>query len=111
AGLCVLRSWGRLKATPAPFIDRALSRHSASRSRSLVSVGLLFFLVSSVLTVLFVVGEPFEKDWRNLRSESAEIKHTQELDVRMRESVGRQFGAGLTSRFVVAVDDRAAVPA
>ncbi len=109
AGLCILHSHGRIKAAPAPFIDRLMARLSPKRARLSVSLGLLMVVVSLALTILFVLSDPFERDWRNLRSESAEIAHTQELDVRMRESVGRKFGAGLTSRFVVAVNKREAV--
>lgn len=109
AGLCVLHSWGRIKPSPAPFIDRVMAKLSPKRARLSVSVGLLLMLASLALTIVFIFDEPFEKDWRNLRSESSEIAYTQKLDIRMRESVGRKFGAGLTSRFVVAVDDREVV--
>ena len=109
AGLCVLQSWGRTTPTQVPFVDRIMARLSPSRPRVSVALGLALFVGSVVLTLLFVFDEPFENDWRNLRSESAEIAETQQLDVRMRESVGRSFGAGLTSRFVIAVEDRALV--
>lgn len=109
AALCVLRSWGRIAVSPTPFIDRILARLTPSRPSFFVGGGLALLAASAALTVLFVSGQPFEKDWRNLRSESAEIKESQRLDVRMRESVGRAFGAGLTSRFVIAVEDRSRV--
>ncbi len=109
AGLCLLSSWGRTKARKAPFIDRAMARLKPTKPGRWVTLGLLMLLVSSALTALFIFDEPFEKDWRNLRSESAEIAYTKKLDNRMRESVGRKFGAGLTNRFVVAVDERSSV--
>ena len=110
AGLCVLGSWGRSKRKSAPFIDRIMARITPSRPQITVTIGLFLLVASALLTVRFALGEPFEKDWRNLRSESEDIAYTKKLDDRMRESVGRKFGAGLTSRFVVAVDDVAAMP-
>lgn len=109
AGLCVLRSWGRIKSRPAPFIDRVMARLSPKRPGRSVAMGVALLLASGFLVALFVSNDPVEKDWRNLRSKSVEIERTQALDVRMRESVGRKFGAGLTSRFVVAVSDQQAV--
>tara|TARA_R110002096_G_scaffold436100_1_gene667746 strand:- start:117235 stop:119715 length:2481 start_codon:yes stop_codon:yes gene_type:complete len=106
AGLCVLNSWGRIKPSPAPFLDRLMAKLSPKRPRVSVAIGLCMVLVSVALTIVFIFDEPFETDWRNLRSESSEIAGAQKLDMRMRESVGGKFGIGLTSRFVVAVDDR-----
>jgi predicted RND superfamily exporter protein len=109
AGLCVLSSWGRTRVKTEPFIDKSMARFTPSRPGMWVAAGLVMLLVSAVLTVVFIFDEPFENDWRNLRSESAEIADTKKLDNRMRESVGRKFGAGLTNRFVVAVDERDSV--
>ncbi len=110
AGLCVLRSWGCTKPKAVPFIDRIMARLTPSRPKRTVMIGLVLLVASGVLTVRFALNEPFEKDWRNLRSESKDITYTKKLDDRMRESVGRKFGAGLTSRFVVAVDEQSSVP-
>ncbi len=106
AGLCILRSWGRIKPHKEPFLDRLLVALSPKTPRIAMSLGLVFFLVSIALTVSFVLSDPFEKDWRNLRSESSEIAGARALDARMKASVGKKFGAGLTSRFVIAVNKR-----
>lgn len=110
AGLLVLRNFGGIKVRSKPFIDVAMSGLTPKRPKAWVGAGLAFLLVSGFLTVLFVFDEPFEKDWRNLRSESDAITASQKLDARMKDAVGRKFTNGLTSRFVVAVDDRASVP-
>lgn len=105
AGLCILRSWGRIKAQKPPSLDRLLVFLSPKTPRVAISIGLFGLVVAIGLTLSFVFSDPFENDWRNLRSESADIDEARALDARMKAAVGAKFGAGLTSRFVVAVQD------
>ncbi|MBL4634515.1 MAG: MMPL family transporter [Kofleriaceae bacterium] len=105
AGLCILRSWGRIKAHKPPALDRLLVFLSPKTARTAITIGTLALLAAIGMTVSFIYSEPFEKDWRNLRSESDEISGARALDARMKAAVGSKFGAGLTSRFVVAVQD------
>ncbi len=105
AGLCILRSWGRIKAHKPPALDRLLVFLSPKTARTAIAIGTIGLLAAIGMTVSFIYSEPFEKDWRNLRSESDEISGARALDARMKAAVGRKFSNGLTSRFVVAVKD------
>ncbi len=63
--------------------------------------------IAGVLTVRFLIHDPFENNFRNLRSQSGDIAKAQ----RWMTTIDQSFGQGLDSGFVIATPSRTEVPA
>jgi hypothetical protein len=107
AALCVLRDRGWIKPSPEPIIGRLLSRMFPRRVGVTVLVAATLAVGAGVVTWRFVVDDPMESDWRNLRSSSPDIHRAHVWDQRMGEQFDARFKEGLSQRFVVGLDDRA----
>ena len=87
-----------------PFVARALSRlapaHPASRTAALA----VLIAVSGAATWRYLAADPFEQDFRRLRSTSAAIDREADWMAR----IDRGFGQGISGGYVIAVGDRAA---
>ncbi|HTM20554.1 MAG TPA: MMPL family transporter, partial [Kofleriaceae bacterium] len=104
AGLAALRRRGWLRIGREPAIGRMLG-HLVPRRRWLVAaIGGVVLLVAGAVTAEYVASGPLEKDWRNLRSDSAELQRAHAWDERMGAHFDPRFKAGLSQRFVLAVD-------
>ena len=99
------RGW--LHATPQPAIGRALSALLPRRTGAFVAVNLVVAGICSLATWQYLVHNPYEQNFRNLRSDSRALLQEQAW---MHE-IDRGFGQGISGGFVVAVPERAQVPA
>ncbi|HUH03060.1 MAG TPA: MMPL family transporter [Kofleriaceae bacterium] len=106
AALCVLRDRGWIKPSPEPKIGPWVSRLFPRRVAVTVAVAAAVTLVATVITWRFVAGDPMESDWRNLRSDSKELRQAHDWDERMGEQFDSTFKAGLSQRFVIGLDQR-----
>ncbi len=75
-------------------------------SRSWPIVALAVTAVAGVITVRFLTNDPFESNFRNLRSRSDDIAHAQ----RWMTTIDQSFGQGLDAGFVIAAPRREDVP-
>ncbi|MCW5804465.1 MAG: MMPL family transporter [Deltaproteobacteria bacterium] len=98
------RGWLRPRKEPAigRFLQRLVPRHLAP-----VAVGLLVVIVATgVETWRYFATDPFEDNFRNLRSQSAAARE----EARWMKLSNHSFGRGMSAGFVMAVEDRARVP-
>jgi hypothetical protein len=65
-------------------------------------VALALTAIAGVVTVKFLTGDPFESNFRNLRSRSDQIAHAQ----KWMTTIDQNFGQGLDSGFVIAAPNR-----
>ncbi len=111
AALCALHRLGRIKPSREPAIGRLLGWLAPVHPRRIVLTAFALTALAVIGTGWFVADDPLENDWRKLRSDSADIREAMRLDEVMREKLDKKFGAGITSRFVVATTSRAQVAA
>jgi uncharacterized protein len=88
---------------PTAWIARLLPR----RLDLVAVVALAVTLVAGVITTRFLLDDPFETNFRNLRSRSDEIAHAQ----KWMTVIDQSFGQGLDAGFVIAAPNRQDVPA
>ena len=103
AALAVAAKWirPRGKAAPGRWLGGLLPR----RLDVVVIVTLGITVVAGVITARFLAGEPFETNFKNLRSHSEGIVEAQ----KWMTVVDQSFGQGLDSGFAIVVGDRAEV--
>jgi predicted RND superfamily exporter protein len=100
-----LLSWleaaGRLRVGSEPRIGQLLTRLVAARpAPTLIACGVLA-AAASVLTVRYLVSDPFEYNWQRLRSDSGMASEARRWMSRIDEAFGRQFVGG----FMIGVDN------
>ena len=94
---------GLLRPRPEPPLGRWLSRLLPRRLGPVVAVGLGLTLVAGVGTYRFLSDDPYEANFKNLRSESPELLEER----RWMHAVDQGFGQGISGGFVIAVRERA----
>lgn len=104
AALAVGRQLGMHPRGEAP-IGRWLARLLPNNLTAVAIVTFALTLVAGVIAARFLAGDPFENNFRNLRSRSAKIEEEQ----RWMGEVDRAFGHGIDAAFVIAVERRDAV--
>ncbi len=105
AGLAIAARTRLLAVTRPPAIGRLVGK--LAPKRPVVRAIVMFALTTSAagLTYRYLAGDPFENNFRNLRSHNAAIDEEQ----RWMTDVDRGFGQGISGGFVIAVADRAQV--
>ena len=100
AALAVAARWikPRGKVAPGRWLGRLLPR----RLDLVAIVTLGITVVAGVITARFLTGEPFETNFKNLRSHSEGIVEAQ----KWMTVVDQSFGQGLDSGFAIVVQDR-----
>ncbi|MBL0220807.1 MAG: MMPL family transporter [Myxococcales bacterium] len=94
---------GRLRSRAEPAIGALLARLAPRAPGARVLAMLVLTLVAGGLTYRYLAGDPFESDFRNLRSSSAAI----DAESHWMGVVDRAFGQGISGGFVITVSDRA----
>ncbi|HLK90097.1 MAG TPA: MMPL family transporter [Polyangia bacterium] len=85
---------GRLKVRREPGIGRLVARLASPRPAPiLIGCGALV-LVSTALTVRYLASDPFEYNWRRLRSDSGMAREARRWMTRIDDAFGRQFVGG-----------------
>ena len=103
AALAVASKHIHPRGEAVPWLGRLLPK----RLEIVAIATLVVTAVAGVITTRFLTNEPFETNFRNLRSHSADIAKAQ----RWMTTIDQSFGQGLDSGFVIAVPTREAVPA
>jgi predicted RND superfamily exporter protein len=103
AALAVAAKWIRPRGNSAP--GRWLGRLLPRRLDVVVIITLGVTVVAGVITARFLAGEPFETNFKNLRSHSEGIVEAQ----KWMTVVDQSFGQGLDSGFAIVVRDRGEV--
>jgi len=106
AALCVLRRHDRIHPHEPPTVGRALARLFPRRVTTTALVALALTVVAGALTAGFVAGDPMENDWRNLRSDNADLRRAHHWDDEMGIHFDAKFKAGMSQRFVIGLDHR-----
>ncbi len=106
AALCVLRRRNRIHPRPSPAIGRALARLFPHRVMTTALVALALTLVAGALTARYIAGDPMENDWRNLRSDNADLRRAHHWDDEMGLHFDAKFKAGMSQRFVIGLEHR-----
>ena len=100
AALAVAARWIKPRGKDAP--GRWLGKLLPNRLDVVVMVTLGVTVVAGVITARFLAGEPFETNFKNLRSHSEGIVEAQ----KWMTVVDQSFGQGLDSGFAIVVQDR-----
>ncbi len=102
AALVWIQRRGWLRATPEPPIGPWLSRMLPKRVGWVIAVATLVLVAASSVAWHYLTHDPYEANFQNLRSDSAEIEHERhwmhEVDV--------AFGQGISGGFVIGAPDR-----
>ncbi len=106
AALAVARSLKMQARAEAP-LGRWLAVLLPRRLGAVAIAMLAVTSIAGVLTFRFLTGDPFENNFKNLRSQSAQIAEAS----RWMTTIDQSFGQGLDSGFVIATPSRAEVPA
>jgi uncharacterized protein len=104
------RGW--IKPTKQPALSVYMARLIPNERGYpiVIGIGIVLALVATVLSVLYIVGDPFTKDWRDLQSTTANIQGTRIIDAKIRSAFdNKSMLSGQAYQIVVAVDDRAQV--
>jgi predicted RND superfamily exporter protein len=102
AALSALEARGLAAGRSPARLGRGLARLMPRRRPAVVLTALMALVGSGICAWRYVASEPFERDFRNLRSSGAEI-------VAMRhwtESIDREFGRGISGGTVIALPTR-----
>jgi predicted RND superfamily exporter protein len=99
---------GWIVPTNPPAIGALLARLLPKKRLGIVLViGGVITAISLVISVRFIVNDPFTDDWRDLQSSSRGIKRADELDKKIRTALDtRTMLAGQAYQVVIAVEKR-----
>ena len=111
AALCVLRRRGLIRSRHTPAVGRVLARLLPRRLGAVVVVAALVTVGSGVATWRYIASDPLEEDWRTLRPHGPITQTADDWYERIRQNFDKRFRKGITGRFAIGLDDRAAVPA
>ncbi len=102
AMIAVASRRGYLRPRPEPAIGRVLGWLAPRRPRVLVAAMVVVTAVAGIAAVRYLANDPFESDFRNLRSSSPAI----DAENHWMETVDHGFGQGISGGFVIAVNRR-----
>jgi hypothetical protein len=97
----------RMEPGPAPTIGRWLGKLLPSRLDVVAIVMLVLTAVAGIVAVRYLVDDPFENNFRNLRSHSDDITKAQDAMTK----IDHAFGQGTDGGFVITVPRRGDVAA
>jgi predicted RND superfamily exporter protein len=100
------RGW--IKATHPPALGKQLARLFPARAlRSVLVIGALITVVALVVDIVYIARDPFTRDWRDLQSSTADIRHTRAIDAKIRAGFdGSGVLSGQAYQVVIAVERR-----
>lgn len=109
--LFVFSRRGWIKVTKPPTLGAVLSHVLPVRHLKLVmGIAAAATLAGLVITIRFVVNDPFTHDWRDLQSSTPAINEARAVEKRMSEALDtKSLLAGQAYQLAIAVDDRAQV--
>ena len=109
--LYALAHRGRIKATREPALGRQLARLLPAHGYGKVLVfGAVITAVSLVISIVYIVRDPFTRDWRDLQSSTAEIRGVRAVDTKIKMAFDNSgMLSGQAYQVVIAVEDRAQV--
>lgn len=112
AGLCVLHRTNRIRPQPdgGSGLGRALVRALPRNNKVVVVVGAVLIVVSAAVSWHYVVSDPMENDWKRLRSDSSLSEESEHWYRMVMHRFKRDFRAGISGRFAIALNERAQVP-
>ncbi|HEY5951613.1 MAG TPA: MMPL family transporter [Kofleriaceae bacterium] len=106
--LYALAQRGLIKATRPPALGKQLARMFPARAlRRVLVVGGLLTVAALVVDIIYIVRDPFTRDWRDLQSSSTDISGVREVDAKIKlafDSSG--VLSGQAYQVVIAVDRR-----
>ena len=99
---------GWIVPTRPPAIGNVLARLLPKRRFGVVlAIGGVITAISIVISVRFIVNDPFTNDWRDLQSSSPGIRRAEELDTKIRTSLDtRSMLSGQAYLLAIAVERR-----
>jgi hypothetical protein len=107
----VRRGW--VQGRPEPAVSNALARIAEAgpgrRYRATLVIAGVVTLVAVVVTTIFVAGNPFTHDWRDLQSSTHEIRTGEALNNKIKARLEHPELTGAAYQLIVAVDHRADV--
>ena len=107
AALSMLSRRAAVKVPEEPAINAALARLFPERSWLVAIGGLVFTIAAGTLTAIYLLGDPLEEDWRNLRSTSRDILVARQWNDKIAERYEENPAKGVSSRFIVATSSLA----
>lgn len=104
AMLLVLARGGKVRAPRPPAVGALLGRAFTWRPRLLAVIGGLAAVAATIIATLYIAGDPFARNWRDLRADNRTLRELRALDRRL------QVGFGGTHALVMTYQVLAAVP-
>jgi uncharacterized protein len=106
AALAELQARGRIRFPPAARGSYRLTALVPRTARVAAGLGLVATFAAGIATWRYLAGDPLEKDWRNLRSDSAEILEQRSWNDRISSEFDQGFNKNLSGRFAIVVPRR-----
>ncbi len=100
---------GRLRARPVPALGNLIGKLAPHRPRLALGVGAALTLAATAVTVVFLAGNPFQRDWRDLQADGTEIHAQHVVDARMNARFAKDTLSGHSFQLALAVDDASQV--
>ncbi len=107
--LYALARRGWIKSTKQPALSVYMARLIPGERRYpiVIAIGIGLAVVATVLSVLYIVRDPFTKDWRDLQSTTANIQGTRVIDAKIRSAFDNKSQlSGQAYQIVIAVEQR-----
>lgn len=102
AAMAVLERRGWIKVRPEPKLGAILNLLLPKRLGVVAAIGLVVTGAAGFQTLRFLTNEPYESNFKNLRSDSAVIQEER----RWMRRIDEAFGQGISGGFAVAVEKR-----
>jgi len=106
AALAELQARGKIRFPPAARVSYRLTRLVPRSAGLAAAIGLLATAAAGFGTYRYLAGEPLEKDWRRLRSDSTEILAQRAWNDRISSDFDQGFNRNLSGRFAIVVPRR-----
>ncbi|HEU5056911.1 MAG TPA: MMPL family transporter [Kofleriaceae bacterium] len=106
AALAELQARGRIRFRPPAIRARRLGSLVPRGAGLAAALGLAAAFAAGIGTYRFLAGDPLEKDWRRLRSDSAEILAQRAWNDRISTDFDQGFNRNLSGRFAIVVPRR-----
>lgn len=101
---------GRLRAPPPPALGQWLARALTWRPRLVAVVGSVTALAAAGIATVYLVRDPFARDWRDLRASSRNLRALRALDGRLERGFGGSHATVMTYQILAALPTAADVP-
>jgi predicted RND superfamily exporter protein len=108
--LFILARRGRIKLTRSPAVGNLLARLMPHRRKGLVAtmaIGGVITAIAAVITLRYIVNDPFTHDWRDLQSSTPEIRAARTLDAKVKAAFDpKSLLSGSAYQLAIAVEHR-----